>query len=85
LNIGTGTLTPMIMRMEANGWLRKQRLKEDERKVYIHLQKKASEEKQAITKEVGKVILSCNIELEEYEQLMQQLNHLHMKLKKRKK
>jgi DNA-binding MarR family transcriptional regulator len=85
LNLGTGTLTPMIMRMEANGWLRKLRSKEDERKVYIHLQKKANEEKQAITKKVSKEILSCNIELEEYEQLMQQLNHLHMKLKKRKK
>jgi MarR family transcriptional regulator, organic hydroperoxide resistance regulator len=85
LNLGTGTLTPMIMRMEANGWLRKERSNEDERKVYIHLQKKANEEKQAITNKVVEEILSCNIVLEEYEQLMQQLNHLQMKLKKRKK
>lgn len=85
LNLGTGTLTPMITRMEANGWLRKERSKADERKVYIHLQKKANEEKQAITKIVGEEIQSCNIELKEYEQLMQQLHNLHIKLKKRKK
>jgi MarR family transcriptional regulator, organic hydroperoxide resistance regulator len=85
LNLGTGTLTPMIMRMEENGWLQKERSKEDERKVFLHLQKKAIEEKQAIIQKVSEVILSCNIELEEYEQLMLQLNHLKRKLKRRKK
>jgi MarR family transcriptional regulator, organic hydroperoxide resistance regulator len=83
LNLGTGTLTPMIARMEANGWLRKERSKEDERKVYIYLEKKAYEEKPAITSRVGKEILSCNIELEEYQQLMHQLNVLNNKLKGR--
>ena len=85
LSLGTGTLTPMLTRMEANGWLRKERSKADERKVYIHLQKKALEEKQAITKTVGEEIQSCNIELEEYKQLMQRLNQLSDKLKERKK
>lgn len=84
LNLGTGTLTPMITRMEANGWLRKERSKTDERKVFIHLQMKATEEKQAITKKVGEEIQSCRIEIEEYEQLMQRLNKLQYKLKERK-
>jgi MarR family transcriptional regulator len=76
LNLGTGTLTPMVSRMEANDWVRKQRSKEDERKVYIYLQEKAVEEKHTITSKVAEVIQSCQIELEEYEQLMQQLNAL---------
>jgi MarR family transcriptional regulator len=84
LNLGTGTLTPMITRMEANGWLRKERSKEDERKVYIHLQKKANEEKQTITQKVREEILTCNIELEEYEQLLKQLKQLQLKLRERK-
>ncbi|WML58942.1 MarR family transcriptional regulator [Neobacillus sp. PS2-9] len=84
LNLGTGTLTPMISRMEANGWLRKERAKTDERKVYIHLEKKAYEEKQPITKMVGKEIQSCKIELDEYKQLLQQLHVLSNKLKGRK-
>jgi MarR family transcriptional regulator len=85
LKLGTGTLTPMITRMEANGWLRKERSKADERKVHIHLQMKANKEQKAITKTVENVILSCNIELEEYKQLMLRLNQLSDKLKERKK
>ncbi|MGM0838590.1 MAG: transcriptional regulator, SarA/Rot family [Bacillota bacterium] len=37
VNLGTGTLTPMVNRMEASGWLEKERSKEDERKVFITL------------------------------------------------
>jgi MarR family transcriptional regulator, organic hydroperoxide resistance regulator len=83
LNLGTGTLTPMITRMEANGWLRKERAKVDERKVFIHLQTKAMEDKLAITQKVSEEILSCKIELEEYEQLLKQLNQLQAKLRER--
>jgi MarR family transcriptional regulator len=83
LNLGTGTLTPMITRMEANGWLRKERSKVDERKVFIHLQPKAIEDKLAITQKVSEEILSCRIEFEEYEQLLRQLNQLQAKLRDR--
>lgn len=83
LNLGTGTLTPMITRMEANGWLHKERSKEDERKVFIFLQNKAIKEKHEITQKVAKEIQSCKIELDEYEQLMKQLRHLKQKLRKR--
>jgi MarR family transcriptional regulator, organic hydroperoxide resistance regulator len=83
LNLGTGTLTPMITRMEANEWLRKERSKVDERKVFIHLQMKAMEDKLAITQKVSEEILSCKIELKEYEQLLKQLNQLQAKLRER--
>ena len=84
LNLGTGTLTPMLKRMEENGWLRKERSKVDERKVYIHLAKKAKEEKQSIIHKISEEILSCKIEIDEYEQLLKQLKHLQLKLRKRK-
>jgi MarR family transcriptional regulator, organic hydroperoxide resistance regulator len=84
VNLGTGTLTPMIARMEANGWLRKERSAEDERKVFIFLEKKAMEQKSAITKKVSEKIETCNIEISEYEQLMEQLNRLHGKLRQQK-
>jgi len=83
LNLGTGTLTPMITRMSDNDWLRKERSKTDERKVYIYLQPKAIQEQQEITQKVKEEILSCHIELREYEQLMEQLKKLHNKLKNR--
>ncbi|WP_419954532.1 MarR family winged helix-turn-helix transcriptional regulator [Neobacillus niacini] len=84
LNLGTGTLTPMVSRMEANNWVRKQRSKEDERKVYIYLHEKALEEKHSITSKIADAILSCQIELEEYEQLMHQLHTLQKKMRERK-
>ncbi len=84
LNLGTGTLTPMISRMEANDWVRKERSKQDERNIFIYLQEKAISEKQTITSRVAEVIQSCQIELEEYEQLMQQLNTLQKKIKERR-
>ena len=74
VNLGTGTLTPMINRMVANGWLPKERSVEDERKVHIFLQQKAQDEKLAVTQRVSEEILSCKIELEEYEQLLSQMN-----------
>lgn len=83
LNLGTGTLTPMISRMDANGWIRKERSKEDERKVYIYLQEKAINEKRSITSKVAEVIQSCQIELAEYEQLMHQLTTLQKKMRER--
>lgn len=83
LNLGTGTLTPMITRMVESDWLKKERSKTDERKVHIYLQPKALQEQQEIMKKVTEEILTCHIELREYEQLMQQLNQLHHKIKKR--
>jgi DNA-binding MarR family transcriptional regulator len=84
LNLGTGTLTPMVARMEANEWLRKERSKADERKVFIYLEEKARAEKLTITSKFAEVIQSCQIELEEYEQLMKQLNTLQNKMKERR-
>ncbi|NMD70966.1 MarR family transcriptional regulator [Bacillus sp. DNRA2] len=83
LNLGTGTLTPMINRMEASGWLRKERSKEDERKVFIFLENKANQEKAAILSKVGEEILACKIDMEEYETLLAHLTSLQNKLRAR--
>ena len=84
VNLGTGTLTPMLNRMVANDWIRKERSHEDERKIHIYLQPKALDERNAITQKVSEEILSCKIELEEYDQLLGQLNKLQQKLRGRK-
>lgn len=52
LNLGTGTLTPMIKRMETNGWLKRERSTEDERKVCISLLSKAFEQKKPSCKKL---------------------------------
>jgi len=83
LHLGTGTLTPMVARMEANGWLQKVRSQQDERKVHIHLQPKAIEQKPLITEALIEVIGSCHIDYEEYKQMMVMLKQLNEKLKQR--
>ena len=80
LHLGTGTLTPMIKRMEANGWVKKERSATDQRKVAVYLQSKAIEEKQAIIEKIAVEVQSCNIDFEEYETLMEQLSLLREKL-----
>ncbi|WP_084063243.1 MarR family winged helix-turn-helix transcriptional regulator [Ornithinibacillus halophilus] len=83
LNLGTGTLTPMIKRMEVNNWVKKERSTTDERRVSIFLQPKALREKDAINQSIAKAIDTCNIELKEYEALMKQLKMLREKLELR--
>ena len=85
LNLGTGTLTPMINRMITNEWIRKERSQQDERKVYIYLEPKAIHKQEVITDKVKEEIISCHIDVHEYEQLMLQLHQLHQKIKSRKK
>mgnify|MGYP002734835095 CR=1 FL=1 len=84
LRLGTGTLTPMVARMEGNGWLRKERSHQDERKVHIYLQPKAIEQKPLITEKVIEALRTCNLELEEYKQIITMLKQLNRKLKLRK-
>jgi MarR family transcriptional regulator len=84
VNLGTGTLTPILSRMEKNGWLRKERSSKDERKVFVYLEKKAIDQKATITKAVQDKIIACNITLDEYEQLMTHLQHLRGKLEQAK-
>lgn len=81
LNLGTGTLTPMIKRMEANSWVIRERSSSDERKVCISLQSKALAEKEAIVQKIAHELKLCNIEYEEYQQLMKQMQVLRGKLK----
>ncbi len=80
LNLGTGTLTPMIKRMENSGWVKRERSTVDERKVSITLLPKAVEQKEKIVQKIAAELKLCNIEYEEYEQLMKQLSVLRGKL-----
>ena len=82
LNLDTRILTPMINRMVAHDWIRKERTHDDESKVHIYLQSKALQEQAKITQKITEEILCCQIELQEYKQLMVQLQQLHQKLKK---
>jgi len=81
LNLGTGTLTPMINRMDSNGWVKKKRSIEDERKILITLEAKAIQKKEEIARTIAREVQACQIEFQEYEMLMDSLLTLRKKLR----
>lgn len=80
LNLGTGTLTPMIKRLEKSGWIIKKKNPNDERKVLIYLTEKGLNYKKEITASIAKHVQSCQIDYEMYITLMKELKHLQHKL-----
>ncbi|QFK71406.1 MarR family transcriptional regulator [Pradoshia sp. D12] len=81
LNMGTGTLNPIISRMQQSGWLIKERSKTDERMMLISLQEKAYKQKNNIIDSIKSKIEECGLEIEEYQALMEYVNKLNAKLK----
>ncbi|MFA8440187.1 MarR family transcriptional regulator [Bacillaceae bacterium YX66] len=79
-NLGTGTLTPMIKRLEKNGWIVKKKNPNDERKVLIYLSEKGRTHKEDITAAIAKHIQACQIHYEEYVTIMTKLKQLREKL-----
>ena len=81
LNLGTGTLTPMIKRMENNGWIVKGKNPNDEREVLIFLSEKGKDNKADITTSIAKQIQTCHIDVDMYLTLMKELKQLQEKLR----
>ena len=82
LNMGIGTLNPIVNRMMQNQWLVKKRSDKDERMVIIHLLEKAQTEKNNIINNISSRIEECGLDIEEYEALMKHVSSLNSKLKK---
>lgn len=76
LYLDSGTLTPLLKKMEAKGWIRRTRSDEDERVVKITLTRKGKElEKQAeeIPEKIGACIPLKSEEAEELYRLLYQI------------
>ncbi|MGG5340634.1 MarR family winged helix-turn-helix transcriptional regulator [Enterococcus sp. AZ192] len=76
LALDTGTLTPMLKRMEASGYIHRNRLAKDERIVIISLSEKAVELEQEIYEKVESCLTQLNVEENDYFSLIKQLNEL---------
>lgn len=81
LNMGIGTLNPIISRMQQNEWLIKERSRNDERIVLISLHEKAHKKKEDIIHHIAAKIEECGLDIEEYEVLMKYVSILNTKLK----
>jgi len=80
LSLDSGTLTPMLKRMETVGYVRRLRKNPDERFVHIELTEKAIEEKEAILLAVSDCLSSLLYSQAEYQQLLTDLKNLTTQL-----
>ncbi|MFL2100787.1 MarR family winged helix-turn-helix transcriptional regulator [Desemzia sp. FAM 23989] len=76
LGLDSGTLTPMLKRMEAAGYITRNRNPEDERKVMVSLTDKAREIKDELTNKVSDCLDLLNLEEKEYFDLLERINAL---------
>lgn len=76
LQLDSGTLTPLLKRMEAAGWITRQRAHEDERRVHIHLTDKGHALKSQATQIPACLLATLNCRLEDVQALTQQVRAL---------
>jgi DNA-binding MarR family transcriptional regulator len=82
LYLDSGTLTPMLKRMEQTGFIERVRLQEDERKVVIVLTKTRKKLKDRAACIPKKVAPNFGISKEEYLELLSRLNKITNYLRK---
>lgn len=69
LNLDSGTLTPLLKRLEKDGWVQRRRDKIDERRVLVHLTQKALTQKDTIFQRVNSCFDLLGFSEEKYQAL----------------
>ncbi|MFD0896765.1 MarR family winged helix-turn-helix transcriptional regulator [Loigolactobacillus binensis] len=81
LNLDSGTLTPLLKRLEKDGWVERRRDKADERRVLIYLTQKALANRDKIYTRVNSCLAHLNFSPEQYRSLKSEVDliteHLH--------
>ena len=80
LFLDSGTLTPLLKRMETAGWLRRERSTEDERRVHIHLTSQGRRLKSQATAIPSSLLQSIHCSRTELTSLTQQMQALRERL-----
>lgn len=80
--LDTGTLTPMLKRMEKNGYINRNRLPDDERIVIISLSEKAIQLESEIYNQVEGCLNQLDFNEKEYFLLIEQINGLSKEISK---
>lgn len=76
LQLDTGTITPLLKRMEAEGWLTRERSREDEREVLIKLTQKGNDLRQQAQKIPMELLCKVGGDTRSLVEIQQKLHHL---------
>ncbi|WP_413288329.1 MarR family winged helix-turn-helix transcriptional regulator [Bdellovibrio sp. HCB337] len=82
LMLDTGTVTPLIKRMEKRGWILRKRSAKDERSVEVHLTVEGRELEKHFTSLPDKLLCNVDCRKGELETLHKTLNKLNEQMKK---
>ncbi len=80
LSLDSGTLTPLLKRMESSGWLQRQRAQDDERRVDVFLTASGLQLKAAARSIPGTLACASACSLKELQQLTQRLHRLRRQI-----
>ncbi|MFR0553196.1 MarR family winged helix-turn-helix transcriptional regulator [Loigolactobacillus coryniformis subsp. coryniformis] len=74
LNLDSGTLTPLLKRLEKDDWVERRRDTVDERRVLIHLTQKALSQRDTIYDWVNNCLTHLNFTPEQYNDLKKEVD-----------
>lgn len=80
LSLDSGTLTPLLKRMQASGWIARQRSETDERRVHVHLTPSGLALQSQAAPVPGCVAAQSGLQLPELVALTRQIQHLRLGL-----
>lgn len=80
LSLDSGTLTPLLKRMESIGWIRRQRAQADERRVEVFLTESGRDLKKAARPIPAILACASACSLDELQQLTQRLHELRRQM-----
>ncbi|MCM3108971.1 MarR family winged helix-turn-helix transcriptional regulator, partial [Bacillus velezensis] len=81
LNLASNTLTPLLKRLEQDGWVQRNRDENDKRNLIIKLTEKGIVEQEAVHKAISKCI-SSQFDIDEYTKAKAMMDNLEVTLKK---
>lgn len=73
LNLDSGTLTPLLKRLEKQGWISRDRSEEDERQVDISLTDYAIEQRDVVYDRVNQCVDLLDLDLATYDAFLDQI------------
>lgn len=80
LDLDSGTLTPLMKRMEKDGWIQRKRSSVDERRVDVSLTKKANDLRDDIYQHVGSCMTLMNLPEDDYNRIKDEVTTVDEKL-----
>lgn len=80
LGLDTGTLSPLLKRLEKTGYIRRERSKEDERQVSIHLTPAGFAKREAASRIVAEIGKATGCDMESFTSLLGSMKTLRRNL-----